>query len=118
MWRRIRSKTNGCRRYAARKNSPDVDLHGDMPMMAGARAVRRRVAEVARRLSALREESVAPAHAVQILVAERALPPPANADSALPLAAAIESLLPRGATPAGTAQSIAAYVGAAESGGR
>lgn len=85
--------------------------------MASASSVRRYVAEVSRRLLALLEESVTPANAVQILVAETILPPQTSAEPALPLSSAIKSIIPRpGIAP--TAASVADYVRACEARGR
>lgn len=86
--------------------------------MASASTVRRNVAEVSRRLLALLEESVAPANAVQILVTERILPPQANADPALPLSSAIDSVIPRPGVLPNSAASVGDYARACESRGR
>lgn len=86
--------------------------------MASASAVRRCVAEVSRRLVALLEESVTPANAVQILVAEKILPSQSGANPALPLSSAIESIIPRAGIPPRSAASVGAYVRARESQGQ
>lgn len=83
--------------------------------MTSASRVHRRVAEVSRRLSALLEESVAPAKAVQILVAESVLPAQAGTTSTLPLSAAIASVIPQPANRFGSVPSIAAHVAGCES---
>ena len=86
--------------------------------MSSASTVRRQLAEIARRLVALIDESVAPARAVQILVAENVLPPQSNDASARPLASAIESLSKHPAIDLRTAERVGAYVGACEAQGR
>lgn len=86
--------------------------------MARASAARRYVAEVSRRLLALLDESVAPAKAVQILVAESVLPAQANVETALPLSSAIKSIIPRAGVLPDSAASVADYVAACESQGR
>jgi type II secretory pathway component PulF len=85
--------------------------------MASASAVRRTVAEVSRRLLALLEESVAPAKAVQILVAEKILPAQSSGEAALPLSSAIKSVMPN-PLRAISAAGVGDYVGACESQGR
>jgi type IV pilus assembly protein PilC len=86
--------------------------------MASASAVRRYVAEVSRRLLALLGESVAPAKAVQILVAERILPAQSSGDAApLPLSSAIKSIMPS-PVRAVSAAGVGDYVAACESQGR
>lgn len=84
--------------------------------MPNAFANRRRIAEVAQRLLALRDESVAPANAVRILVAEAVLPPQPKADPALPFASAIASLSQSAAGPGALAH-VVDYVGACEAQG-
>lgn len=86
--------------------------------MASAFRVHRQVAEVSRRLLALLEESVAPAKAVQLLVAESILPAQASVGPALPLSAAIASIIPHPGTRSDSVASVAAYVGNCESQGR
>lgn len=86
--------------------------------MASASQVRRSIAEVSRRLLALREESVSATNAVQILVAESILPTQASAEPAFPLATAIASIITRSRVLPHSAMSIADYVGACESRGR
>lgn len=83
--------------------------------MTSASMVHRQVTEVSRRLSALLEESVAPARAVQILVAESILPAQASTTSTLPLSAAIASIIPRPANHSGSVPSIVAHVAGCES---
>ncbi len=86
--------------------------------MASASAVRRTVAEVSRRLLALLDESVAPANAVQILVAQSTLPPQSETDAAVPLSSAIKSIIPRpGIVIPNSAASVADYVRACETRG-
>jgi type IV pilus assembly protein PilC len=85
--------------------------------MANANGVRRYVAEVSRRLLALRAESINPQKAVQILVAEKILPPQTSADPEFPLSSAIRSIIPRPENSSSLA-SVAAYVQACESQGR
>jgi type II secretory pathway component PulF len=86
--------------------------------MPNAATVRRHVAEVSRRLTALLDESVAPANAVQILVAEGILPAQSNADAAQPLSSAIRSIIPREVAIPRPATRIADYVRACELQGR
>jgi type IV pilus assembly protein PilC len=85
--------------------------------MASANGVRRTVAEVSRRLLALREESVNSRNAVQILVAEKKLPPQTNADPEFPLSSAIRSIIPRPENSSSLA-GVADYVQTCESQGR
>jgi len=85
--------------------------------MARASAVRRNIANVARRLLALLEESVVPANAVRILVAEAVLPPQSSVPAA-PLAAAVTSLVSGDAGRSGALARVADYVAALESLGR
>ena len=86
--------------------------------MARASAIRRNIADVARRLLALLEESVGPANAVRILVAEQVLPPQSSAP-ATPLARAVSSLgAGDGSRGSGTFARVADYVAALESQGR
>lgn len=86
--------------------------------MTSASRVHRQVADVSRRLSALLEESVAPAKAVQILVAESILPAQAGTTPTLPLSAAIASIMAQSANRSGSVPSIAAHVAGCESQGR
>jgi hypothetical protein len=83
--------------------------------MASTSAVRRHIADVARRLLALLEESMAPANAVRILVAESVLPPQSGTPAA-PLAGAVTSLI-AGAGKSGALARVADYVAALESRG-
>jgi len=84
--------------------------------MTNAFTNRRHIAEVARRLLALRDESVAPAGAVRILVAERILPAQSKADPALPFTSALDSLFQPAAGPSPLAD-VVGYVGACEAQG-
>lgn len=86
--------------------------------MASPSVLRRSIAEVSRRLVALLEESLTPAGAVRILVAEKILPPGQDIASAYPLSAAINSVVSRSGKSHGAAQPIVAYVGACEAQGR
>lgn len=86
--------------------------------MASASGSHRQVAAVARRLHALLEESIAPARAVQILVAESILPTQSNADSSRPLSSAIASMLAPPAGSPGSVPSVVAHVAGCEARGR
>ncbi|HQV72522.1 MAG: hypothetical protein WAR01_08460 [Dokdonella sp.] len=78
----------------------------------------RQVGAVARRLHALLEESIAPARAVQILVAESILPTQSNADPGLPLTSAISSMLVPPASSPGSVPGVVAHVAGCEARGR
>lgn len=84
--------------------------------MANVFTNRYRIAEVARRLLALRDESIAPAGAVRILIAEAVLPAQSRADPALPFTSAINSLVGPAAGPSPLA-GVVDYVGACETQG-
>ena len=86
--------------------------------MASASMLRRSITEVSRRLLALLEESVTPARAVQILVAEKVLPPQDSTGSAHPLSSAIDSIVAHQRGGSGFANAIATYVGVCEAQGR
>jgi hypothetical protein len=86
--------------------------------MANASAVRRRVADVSRRLVALLDESVTPTNAVQILVAEKLLPAQAGAEPSLPLSSAMESILAGGGIVPNPIARVAEYVRNCESNSR
>lgn len=86
--------------------------------MASASTVRRSIAEVSRRLLALREESVTPENAVQILIAESVLPAQVEVEPARPLSSAIASVIPRANRDSHSAARIGEFMGACESHGR
>ncbi|MGB0134896.1 hypothetical protein, partial [Dokdonella sp.] len=85
--------------------------------MANASALRCDVAEVSRRLLALRAESVGAGNAVQILIAESTLPPQAGADPQFPLSSAIGSIISLHG-PTKSSMSIADYVRICELNGK
>jgi hypothetical protein len=86
--------------------------------MTSASTVRHHIAEIARRLVGLLDESVAPGRAVQILVAEKTLPTQASDTEERPLAAAIHSLGAQPGIDPHAAERVASYVGACEERGR
>ncbi|MEZ5462102.1 hypothetical protein [Dokdonella sp.] len=86
--------------------------------MASAANVRRHLAEVSRRLLALLEESVTPANAVQILVAEKILPPQAGSASEFPLSSAISAIIPSSGNLPNSAEHVASFVHDCETRGR
>ncbi len=85
--------------------------------MASAATLRRSISDVSRRLVALLEESLAPAGAVRILVAEKILPPQ-DSESTSPLSSAISSIVSPSAASRDEAQHIVEYVRACEAQGR
>lgn len=76
---------------------------------------RHRIAAISRRLMALQEESVTPANAVRLLVAESILPTQANADSTRPYSSALASVIAQAGPSSKSLLPVVEHVGRCES---